>query len=119
MELLLITGQRSFGKTTAKKLRIERPYWNISVSNMGTDARTVLQDNNFDAAIVDIYHSNGEAFNMISELSANHPSLPVIAISSSFSNGLMEKTEMYCDSSCICNINDNETCINAIERACK
>lgn len=118
MEVLLLTGHKKLGEMTVKKLLVERPYWKVSLSNFGAEARRTLHDNNFDAAVIDVVHSNGAAFDMLSELSADHPALPVVAVLSSSSNGIAEKIDMYCDSSYVCNVKDTEECINTIERAC-
>jgi len=118
MEILIITGNRTLGENTVKRLLLEKPYWNVTFCNSGAEARKVILQNNFDAAIVEVFSSNGTGFDMISELSVTYPSLPVIAVSSSFSNGVIEKAEMYCDRSYVCNISDIESCINTVERAC-
>ena len=116
MELLFITRNKKEGEMAVRNLLSEKPDWSASLTKIGPEASRELQKNNFDAAIVEVSSSNGVGFDMISELKVTHPTMPVIPVSSSFTNGVVEKSEMYCDHSNICDISDMEDCINTLER---
>ena len=117
MNLLYVADNLIPAKATTEALRTERPYWEVSLVDQNSSALDALNEDDDYVAIVEVASENGKGFDLISALQAQHPTLPVIAISSSFSNGITDKISKYCDSSFLCDPSHIEDLVDTVERA--
>ena len=117
MNLLYVADNLIPAKATTEALRTERPYWEVSLVDQNSSALDALNEDDDYVAIVEVASENGKGLDLISDIQAQHPTLPVIAVSSSFSNKMADKTSKYCDCSFLCDPSDIEDFVNAIERA--
>lgn len=95
-KILIIDDDLAFLDSMKRMLRKHRNTYEVSTSNRPKRAKRIIQDQNIEILVTDIYMPDIDGMQLIKELHKIHPELRIIAISGGsarYSNSFLEMTK--------------------------